>query len=265
MSDRLTVIVPTYNGSRFLRPSLDSLALQTERPKVIVVDDGSIDNSVAIAEAHPAVTKVVKQANRGVAVARNRGLALATTPFVAFMDQDDLWHQSRAHVLLDLASKTGAAGVATTEQVFARTSDRSGMVAAGDPRVDWPTHWIQDGRETDLVTMALDPLEGTDTVTVERLMQGAAFVTTAVMYQREAAIAAGGCAPFVRAADDHVLNVNIASIFGPIPRARVPALFYRIHAGATSNSSPMVAPSSPSNSPFATVAHYRETSRSAQI
>lgn len=242
MAARLTVIVPTYNGSRFLRSSLDSLAMQTEAPEIIVVDDGSSDDSAAIAEAHPAVTRVVRQVNRGVATARNHGLALATTTYVAFMDQDDLWHQDRSSILLDLASSSRAAGVATTEQVFARASDKEKMLSAGDPRVDWPTHWIEDDHEADLVTTELDSSQGTDTVTVQRLMQGAAFVTTAVMYEREAAIAAGGCAPFVRAADDHVLNVNIANIFGPIQRARVPALFYRVHAEATSNSSPMVAP-----------------------
>ncbi len=207
-----------------------------------MIDDGSHDESPEIAESHPAVTALVKQNNRGVAAARNRGLALADTEFVAFVDQDDLWHVSRVALMLDLASKSGAAAVATAEQVFANAGDRQALVDAGDPRASWPSNWIEDGGELALVQAPLGGSDEVSSIDLTSLLAGAAFVTTAVMYSREAAITAGGCAPFVKAADDHVLNVNIARIFGPIMRVDRPALFYRIHPGATTNRSPLVLP-----------------------
>jgi hypothetical protein len=73
-------------------------------------------------------------------------------------------------------------------------------------------------------------------------MQAPVAVTTALMYDRVAAITAGGCATFVRAADDHVLNVDFARIFGEIPRVNRPCLFYRVHSESATTTSPLVAP-----------------------
>jgi hypothetical protein len=73
-------------------------------------------------------------------------------------------------------------------------------------------------------------------------MQAPVAVTTALMYDRCAAVAAGGCATFVRAADDHVLNVNVARLTGGIPRVNRANLFYRVHPRSTTTVSPMVVP-----------------------
>jgi hypothetical protein len=238
----LTVIVPTYNGSEHLGATLDSLQGQTVPPTVIVVDDGSTDGSVEVARSHPMVDRVLTQENRGVAAARNRGLAIAATRFVAFLDQDDLWHPTRAQVLIELAETTGAAAVATSEQAFARADDRVALVEMGDGRADWPSHWIGNGREARLLEQPLEGSGEVSTYDLSRLMAGPIAVTTSLMYEREAAIVAGGCATFIKAADDHVLNVNVARIFGPIPWIDLPAAFYRIHPAATTLTSPLVAP-----------------------
>lgn len=87
----VSVIVPVYNGERYLAEALDSVVAQTYRPlQVIVVDDGSSDASALIAAGRPEV-HLIKQANRGVSAARNAGIEMATGEFVAFLDADDLW------------------------------------------------------------------------------------------------------------------------------------------------------------------------------
>jgi glycosyltransferase involved in cell wall biosynthesis len=93
MSDPLvSVIVPVYNGERFLREAIESILAQTYSPiEVIVVDDGSTDDTAEIARSFGDRVRCIRQANAGPAVARNNGLAAATGEFVAFLDADDTW------------------------------------------------------------------------------------------------------------------------------------------------------------------------------
>jgi glycosyltransferase involved in cell wall biosynthesis len=87
----VSVIIPVYNGARYLRAALESVFAQTYRPfEVIVVDDGSIDDSGDIAQSFPEV-RYVRQKNQGVAAARNNAIDAARGEFFAFLDQDDLW------------------------------------------------------------------------------------------------------------------------------------------------------------------------------
>ena len=92
MSNSLaSVIIPAYNGERFLAGAIRSVLAQDYRPiEVIVVDDGSTDRSCEIAESFQEV-RCIRQPNAGVAAARNTGLSAAKGEFIAFLDQDDEW------------------------------------------------------------------------------------------------------------------------------------------------------------------------------
>ena len=94
--ERVSCIVPVYNGARFLLSALHSIEDQTwPHTEIIVVDDGSTDATPSLAaQAGPAV-RWVRQENQGPAAARNTGLGLATCPFVAFLDADDLWTRDK--------------------------------------------------------------------------------------------------------------------------------------------------------------------------
>ena len=86
----ISVIIPVFNGERFLAEALDSVFAQDYRPiEVIVVDDGSGDRSGEIADSYPGV-KVLTQDHRGLPAARNAGIAAATGEFIAFLDADDI-------------------------------------------------------------------------------------------------------------------------------------------------------------------------------
>jgi glycosyltransferase involved in cell wall biosynthesis len=91
----VSVILPVFNGAAYLRPALQSVQQQRVDVQLIVVDDGSTDDTPAIlAEFEPAVS-VITQPNRGAAAARNSGLGAATGRYISFIDADDLWTRGR--------------------------------------------------------------------------------------------------------------------------------------------------------------------------
>jgi glycosyltransferase involved in cell wall biosynthesis len=105
----VSIITPCYNGARYLRQTLES-AVRQSRPalEVIVIDDGSTDDSAAIAESFGAPVRVIRQTNHGESVARNRGLEAARGSHVLFLDADDLLHpDALAHLAPALEGRPG--------------------------------------------------------------------------------------------------------------------------------------------------------------
>jgi len=92
---RISGIVPVYNGRAFLRAAVDS-ALNQDYPlhELIVVDDGSTDDSLSVLEdlRSPVPVHILRQANAGQSAARNNGAHHAQGDYLAFLDQDDLWY-----------------------------------------------------------------------------------------------------------------------------------------------------------------------------
>lgn len=96
----VSVVIPCYNGQKFLDEAIKSINEQTVLPKeIVIVNDGSTDNSKAIIDAYVNNNKVpviaVHQANGGVSSARNTGLSLATGEWIAFLDVDDIWYPNK--------------------------------------------------------------------------------------------------------------------------------------------------------------------------
>jgi len=89
----VSVIVPVYNGARYLAEALESIRAQTvdHLVQVVVVDDGSTDASASIAESFGSSVQVARQPHAGVGAARNHGVLLARARYLAFLDADDVW------------------------------------------------------------------------------------------------------------------------------------------------------------------------------
>lgn len=98
----VSVIVPCFNASEYLRATLESVARQSRSPReIIVVDDGSTDGSAEIAASFGDQVQVIQQANRGAASARNAGVDAASSSFILFLDADDLLHAESIERLFD--------------------------------------------------------------------------------------------------------------------------------------------------------------------
>jgi glycosyltransferase involved in cell wall biosynthesis len=111
-SASVAVVIPAFNAGAYLQVTIDSLKQQTVLPaQVIVVDDGSTDDTAAIAERNGVTC--LHQAQAGPGAARNRGLEAASTEFVAFLDADDWYAIDKIERSLEHLRELGAACVAT--------------------------------------------------------------------------------------------------------------------------------------------------------
>jgi glycosyltransferase involved in cell wall biosynthesis len=119
----VSVILAVYNGEAYIAEALASLCRQTQpQLEVIVVDDGSTDATASVLERFAERINVVRQQNRGVSAARNRGLERASGTYVAFVDYDDLWAPTfleRLTARLNEADDSVAGAVATWREVDA--------------------------------------------------------------------------------------------------------------------------------------------------
>lgn len=111
------MVIPCYNGAKYLRPCLESVRAQRYAGpvEVLVGDDGSCDGSARVVESFSPAVKVLihpGRANRGVAATRNLCLRAATQPLIAFLDSDDLWLPGHLTALAGALAARPDAGLA---------------------------------------------------------------------------------------------------------------------------------------------------------
>lgn len=96
VSDQVSVVIPTYNREKIIAEAVESALAQTyAKVEILVVDDGSIDDTENRLAAYGDRIRYIKQTNGGASSARNRGILESTGEWVAFLDSDDLWHPEK--------------------------------------------------------------------------------------------------------------------------------------------------------------------------
>jgi glycosyltransferase involved in cell wall biosynthesis len=96
MSLRVSVVIPTFNHEAYLARAIESALAQTRSPhEVVVVDDGSTDNTRAVVASFGRKIRALRQENRGVAAARNAGVSFSSGEVLAFLDADDEWRPEK--------------------------------------------------------------------------------------------------------------------------------------------------------------------------
>ncbi len=92
MSITVSVVIPAYNAGKYVGRAIDSVLAQTHRAdEIIVVDDGSTDNTADVAHGYGDKIRFIRQENAGASVARNTGIEAAASEWIAFLDADDEW------------------------------------------------------------------------------------------------------------------------------------------------------------------------------
>lgn len=100
-SPLISVVLPVYNGEKFVAQAIESILDQQHRPlQIIVVNDGSTDQSEKVLRQYKDYITYVEQENGGPPSARNRGLQEVNGEYITFIDQDDVWHPNKLKIQL---------------------------------------------------------------------------------------------------------------------------------------------------------------------
>jgi len=105
----VSVIIPTYNRSRYVTKAIDSVLAQTYKDyEIIVVDDGSIDDTRQVLASYKDRITYIYQENSGQAAARNTGIRAAHGKWIAFLDSDDIWLPEKLSRQMEILRSSGA-------------------------------------------------------------------------------------------------------------------------------------------------------------
>jgi glycosyltransferase involved in cell wall biosynthesis len=131
MSNDVSVVIPVYNGQAFIGRAIDSVLRQSHPAReIIVVNDGSVDATLAVLQGYGERVTVITTPNRGVSSARNTGIAACTSRFIAFLDADDEWVDTKLACQLAWLAAHPAAGLCCCDY----------LVDDGGPRRSHFTH-----------------------------------------------------------------------------------------------------------------------------
>lgn len=121
----VSIIIPTYNRGWIIKEAIESVLAQNFIDfELIVIDDGSTDNTSEILDSYREDITVLRQNNKGVSAARNRGLSEASGRFIAFLDSDDLWLPQKLSRQVDFFNSNPDALICQTEEIWIRNNVR---------------------------------------------------------------------------------------------------------------------------------------------
>ncbi len=206
-SPRLSVIVPVYNGARFLSASLECLLKQTFRDfELLVIDDGSTDSSPQIVQGFrdPRI-RYVRQENQGLCHALNRGIKEASAPVIARNDQDDL-------------------------SVLERLERQLGLLEGRPDAVALITHYTKFGARRTWSNVDKQGAADASVMEIEPLRDGCLLGST-MMARAEALRRVGGYRQECYPCDDYDLEMRLSQI-GTVLLLRQPLVKYRFHVSA---------------------------------
>ena len=122
---RVSVIIPTYNRSGFVHEAIESVLFQEYTDcELIIVDDGSSDETKDVLKRYADRVTYIYQDNKGVSSARNKGVETASGEYIAFLDSDDIWLPKKLSHQMDFFSHNPDALICHTEEIWIRRGVR---------------------------------------------------------------------------------------------------------------------------------------------
>jgi glycosyltransferase involved in cell wall biosynthesis len=121
----VSVIIPAYNRGWIIKEAIDSVLSQTfDGYELIVVDDGSNDNTAEILESYGIKLRIIHQTNQGVSAARNRGIMASSGQLIALLDSDDLWLPEKLDRQMSFFRNNPDAMICQTQEIWIRNGKR---------------------------------------------------------------------------------------------------------------------------------------------
>ena len=199
--------MPAYNCDRYLPEAIDSVLQQSYQAfEVIVVDDGSTDNTAAVLQRYQQQddrVRAIRQPNQGVAIARNRGIELARGEWIAFLDADDFF----------LPDKLAA------QMAIATAHPDLGIIHSGWNRVDSQGNHL----------LAVKPWQQIPKLTLESWLRWKPVLPSAMLIRREWLVRSGGFDPRFPPAEDTELVLRLSRLGCTADWLRQVTVGYRQH------------------------------------
>ena len=121
----VSVIIPTHNRAWALAGAIDSVLAQNYKNfELIVIDDGSTDNTSDLIDGYSGKLTLIRQENAGVSAARNRGIESSRGDFIAFLDSDDTWLPQKLSRQMDFMGRYPEALICQTQEIWIRNNTR---------------------------------------------------------------------------------------------------------------------------------------------
>lgn len=215
----VSVVIPAYNAAKCIRNAIESALAQTRlADEIIVVNDGSTDDTAAIVNSYAPRVRLLSQENQGPSSARNAGVRAASSEFIAFLDADDQWLPQKTVAQCDAIRSTPGAVLCYTSLLL------------DDSDMDHP-----DGSQT----IQLAP---TTAGLPYRLRLGnPGILPSCVMLSRAAFFQAGGFPPHLTIGEDWALWLRLIAL-GPFCVVGEPLTRYRVsNTGLSANADLMLA------------------------
>jgi glycosyltransferase involved in cell wall biosynthesis len=207
----ISVIIPAYNAARFIRETVESVLQQTLPPdEVLVIDDGSTDDTASIAESFGPSVRVIRRRNVKLAATRNFGVQEAKSEWVAFLDADDLWQSNKLQRQVEELSRNPEADLCYTGRVLL----------------------LQEKETTRLGTVV--PVPPADEIR-EALYRNTTFLPSSVMVRRSVFLAIGGHDTTFKLVEDWDTWLRLLHAGTKFAACPEPLMLYRIHSNSTSH------------------------------
>ena len=208
----ISVVIPTYNCRPFIKNAIYSVLSQTLLPlEVIIVDDGSTDNTCEMVNIFGGLVKYVFQENQGISGARNTGIRLACGEWIALLDADDVWHRQKLEIQSAILESHPTIGLLATELY---TMDMDGVPLSEPP----PARVISFGLET---------------ISLLQLLEQSCYAPSTVIFKKTLAESLGGFSTQLRASEDMLMWWMIAAQ-KQILKIDAKLVGYRIHSSSVS-------------------------------
>jgi len=133
---KVAIIIPTYNAANFIEKAIDSVFAQSYSDyEIIVVDDGSTDNTKEILEKYGNRITYILQSNQGVAIARNTGIRNSESEYIAFLDSDDQWLPEKLERQMEILENNIDTSMVHTNDI--RISEKGKALYIDSPKIKY--------------------------------------------------------------------------------------------------------------------------------